>query len=77
MKTNRLPSLKIGDFVSIAQISTSFSKGYEPQFTDEIFKIIDIKTTIPRVSYELEDLNGEKTFGKSYPQELPKQCTPF
>ena len=77
MKTNRLPSLKIGEFVSIVKISTSFSKGYEPQFTEEILKVIDIKTTIPRVSYELEDLNGEKIFGKFNPLELTKQCTPF
>ena len=77
MKTNRLPSLKIGEFVRIAKVSTSFSKGYKPQFTDEIFKVIDIKTTIPRVSYELEDLNGEKILGKFYPEELSKQNPPF
>ena len=72
MKTNRLPSLKI-EFVRIAKVSTSFAKGYKPQFTHEIFKVIDIKTTTPRVSYELEDLNGEKIFGKFYPEELSKQ----
>ena len=77
MKTNRLLSLKIGEFVRIAKVSTSFSKGYKPQFTDEIFKIIDIKTTIPRVSDELEDLNGEKIFGNFYPEELFKQSFPF
>ena len=43
MKTNRLSSLKIGELVRIAEVSTSFSKGYKPQFTDEIFKVIDMK----------------------------------
>ena len=77
MKTNILPSLKIGEFVRIAKVSTSFSKGYKPQFTDEICKVIDIKTTIPRVSFELEDRNGEKIFGKFYPEELSKQSPLF
>ena len=77
METNRLPSLKIGDFVRIAKVSTSFSNGNKPQFTDEIFKVVDIKTTIPRVSYELEDLNGEKILGKFYPEELSKQNHPL
>ena len=77
MKTNRLPSLKIGEFVRIAKVSTSFSKGCKPQFTDKIFEVVDVKTTIPRVSYELEDLNGEKILGKFYPDELSKQNHPL
>ena len=77
METNRLPSLKVGEFVRIAKVSTSFSKGYKPQFTDEIFKVLDMKTTIPRVSYELEDLNGEKLYGKFYPEELSERSPPF
>ena len=77
MKTNRLASLKIREFVRIAKVSTSFSMGNKPQFTDEIFKIIDFKTTVPRVSYELEDLNGEKILSKFYPEELSKQNPPF
>ena len=69
MKTNRLPSLKLGEFVRIAKVFTSFSKGCKPQFTDEIFKVIHNKTTVSRVSYELEDLNGEKILGKFYPED--------
>ena len=70
---NRLPSSKIGEFVRIAKVSAAFSKGYKPQFTDEIFKVRDIKTTVPRVSYELEDLNGENMFGKFCAEKHSKQ----
>ena len=77
MKTNRHPSLKVGEFFHIAKVSTAFSEGYKPQLTDEIFKAIDIKTTTPRLSYELEELNGDKIFGKFYPEELSKQSLPF
>ena len=77
IKTNSLPSLIVGEFVPTAKDSTQFSKRYKPPFTDEIFIAIDIKTTILRVSYELEDLNGEKTFRKFYPEELSNQSPPF
>ena len=77
MKINRLPSIKIGEFVGIAKVSPSFSKRCKPQFTDEIFEVIDIKTTIHRVSDGLEDLNGEEIFGRFYPEELSKHCFPF
>ena len=60
MKTNRLPSLEIREFVRIAKVSFAFSKGYKPQLTDEIFKVLDVKATIPRDLYELEELNGGK-----------------
>ena len=77
MKTNRLPSLNLGEIVRIAKVSTSFSKVYKLQFTDKIFKVIDIKTTLPRVSYELEDLNGENVLWKSHHEELSQQNPPF
>ena len=77
MKANRLPSSKIGEFFRIAKVFSKFSKRYKPQFTDEIFEILDMKTAIPRVSYELEDLNGEKLFGKFYPGEFSQQSSPF
>ena len=77
IKTNKLLSLKIREFVRIAKVSTSFCKGYKTQCTDKIFKVIDIKTTIPSVLYELEDLNGQKIFGKLNPEELSKQSLPL
>ena len=68
---------KVGEVVRNAKVSTLFSKGYKPQFTDEVFRVIDIKTTIPRVSHQLEDLNGDKIFCKFYPAELSKQSPLF
>ena len=77
MKTNRLRSLKIGEFVPIAIVSTSFSKGCKPHCTDEIFKVVDIKTKTPRVSYELEDLNGEKSLASFIPMNFPNNVLLF
>ena len=58
MKTNRLLSLGVGEFVRFANVQVRFLKDTN-QFTDEIFNIIDMKTTKPRVSYELTDPNRE------------------
>ena len=70
MKINRLPSLKIGEFVRTAKLSSSFSKGHKPQFTDETFKVVDIKTTRLVVSFELKDLNVEKSLASFIPRSI-------
>ena len=48
-----------------------FEKSYETNWTEEIFKIYDIKySNVPY--YYLKDLNGEKIEGSFYEQELQK-----
>lgn len=61
-----------GDHVRIAKMKGTFEKGYETNFTDEIFKITN---TIPkgrRTMYQLEDLAGEPVTGLFYDEELSK-----
>ena len=60
-----------GEQVRITKYKTIFDKGYEPKWTEEIFKI---KRLIPRnpVVYKVEDLNKEEIEGVFYEQELQK-----
>ena len=75
LKTSSSPSLKVGEYVRIAKVTTSFCKGYRPQFTNEIFEIIDNRSTVPRVFYELEDLKGEKVLGNFHHEQLSRHCS--
>ena len=46
-----------------------FTKGFEPSFSKELFKIKKVIRSDPTV-YELEDLEGEPIIGKFYKEEL-------
>lgn len=63
--------LKVGDTVRISKAKMHFEKGYEQNWTREIFTIEKI---IPRnpVVYKLKDLAGETIKGTFYKQELQK-----
>ena len=74
MKTPYKPRLKPNDHVRISKKDITFRKGYKPQFTNEIFKIVKICTVNPP-TYELQDKDGEVIRGKFYEQELVKYTT--
>ncbi|XP_035205331.1 uncharacterized protein LOC118180336 [Stegodyphus dumicola] len=63
--------LKIGDTVRISREKMVFEKGYEQNWTREIFTIYKIIRRIP-VVYKLKDLAGEVIQGTFYKQELQK-----
>ena len=70
-KTNKLGKFKIGDRVRISLEKNIFEKGYDTNWTQEIFVIYDIKySNVPY--YYLKDLNNEKLDGAFYEQELQK-----
>ena len=63
---------KILDFRLIVRISkykNIFAKGYAPNWSEEVFVIIEIKNTVPW-PYIVTDLNGEKITGNFYEKEL-------
>ncbi|EFA12313.1 Putative uncharacterized transposon-derived protein F54H12.3-like Protein [Tribolium castaneum] len=62
---------KIGDFVRISKEKFLFEKGYTPNWSTEIFKIIKVNLTNP-VTYLLEDLEGQPIKGGFYQAELKK-----
>ena len=70
-KTKKPGKFKIGDRVRISLEKNIFEKGYETNWSEEIFVIYDIKySNVPY--YYLKDLNNEKLQGTFYEQELLK-----
>ena len=67
----RTPEYKVGDSVRIHKYKSIFSKGYEPNFTSEVFKVKSVLRGDPN-TYVLEDLEEEPIIGKFYEQELSK-----
>ena len=59
------PKFKIGDHVRISKYRNIFAKGYMPNWSEEIFIISEIKSTV-RWTYVLNDLNGEEIIGTFY-----------
>ena len=57
-KAFKAPEFKIGDSVRIHKYKSIFTKGYEPNFTSEVFKIKSVLKGDPNM-YVLEDLEEE------------------
>lgn len=66
---NPLPKFKVGESVRITKYKSIFTKGYEANFTEELFKVVKVIRGDPTV-YEIEDHTGEQIIGKFYEQEL-------
>ncbi len=62
---------KIGDYVRVSKYKGNFEKGYTPNWSPEIFKIIAVNTKFP-VTYKLEDYQSLPIAGRFYEQELQK-----
>lgn len=67
--------LQVGDSVRISKEKGIFEKGYQPNWSTEIFKIRNVQPTIPR-TFELEDFNKEPVLGSFYIEELQKTKYP-
>lgn len=63
--------IKIGDLVRISKYKGLFEKGYTPNWSTEIFRVIKIKITNP-VTYLLEDLQNQPIAGGFYEYEVQK-----
>lgn len=68
---NKIANYSIGDDVLIYAIKNVFTKGYVPNFTDEVFTIIDVLPTNPK-TYRLVDKNNEVIKGPFYEKELSR-----
>ena len=66
----RKAKFKIGDRVRISNYDLPFSKGYKPQFTQEVFEIVAISGKPP--TYTIKDEQDEILRGKFYQKELIK-----
>ena len=65
------PKFKTGDHVRISKYKNIFVKVYIPNWSEEVFLIKLVKNTVP-CTYVINDLNGEKIYGKFYEKELQK-----
>ena len=68
---NKGPKFKIDDRVRISKYKNVSTKGCVPNWSEEVFVVNKIKNTVPW-TYEINDLNGEKTIGSFYEKELQK-----
>ena len=68
---NKDPKFKAGDHVRISKYKNIFSKGYTPNWSDEVFAIKKVKNTVPW-TYVINDLNSEEIIGTFYEKELQK-----
>jgi hypothetical protein len=66
------PLLQVGDHVRITRYKHVFQKGYETNWSDEIFVIDTIIRRSPWVVYTLKDLENEPVTGTFYSKELQK-----
>lgn len=62
---------KKGDYVRISKYKTVFDKGYTPNWSTEIFEIVEVKNKIP-VTYILKDYHNQTIAGRFYEYELQK-----
>ena len=69
-----LPKVRVGDTVRVSRYKSIFSKGYEANFTEEIFKVKKMLRGDPNM-YEIEEATEgtkapEPIIGKFYEEEL-------
>jgi hypothetical protein len=62
---------KIGDSVRIYKFKGTFAKGYEKNWTLEVFKVAQIHPSFP-ITYSLKDENDEEIIGKFNSEQLQK-----
>ena len=65
------PKFKVGDRVRISKYKNISSKGYTPNWSEEVFVIKKIKNTVPW-TYVIDNLNGEEITGNICEKELQK-----
>ena len=63
------PKFKVGDRARISKYKNIFSKGYTENWSEEVFIISKIKSTVPW-TYVISDLNGEPITGIFYEKQL-------
>ncbi|XP_077259097.1 uncharacterized protein LOC143895678 [Temnothorax americanus] len=66
---------KAGDSVRFSKYKTIFEKGYTPNWTTEVFKIVKVQRTNP-VTYLHEDYRGKSVAEAFYEYELHRATYP-
>ena len=67
-----VPEFQVGDEVRITKAKGTFQKGYEQNWTEEVFNVARVNTVCSPPVYSLEEEDGTPIKGTIYAQELPK-----
>ena len=62
----------MGGFVRITKEKVKFAKGYEQNFSKEIFRVVKVVPRVPQPVYEQSDLQNRHIEGQFYNYELVK-----
>ena len=65
------PKFKIGDIIRISKYRNIFAKGYVPNWSEEVFVIKKVKSTVPW-TYVISDLKEDKIVGTFYEKSCKK-----
>ena len=66
------PKFKIGDKVRVNKYKSTFEKGYEITFHNEIYTIYMVYVCSPTVYKLIDEVDGDTIFGRFYEWELQK-----
>lgn len=72
---DRKPKYHVGDYVRISKYKGEFYKGYTPNWSTEIFKVVKVNQTNPP-TYHLEDKHKQRILGSFYEYEIQKTKFP-
>jgi hypothetical protein len=73
-KIVRQPSkrFQVDDAVRVSTARHTFKKGYKGTWNEEVFRIRQVKASLPYTLYKLKDYQGRDIDGSFYAQELQK-----
>lgn len=70
-RIKKKPRFKKGDYVRIRELKNVFTRGYHPNFTEEIFKVKKVLLNLPIPRYVLTNYTGEEEIkGTFYGNEI-------
>lgn len=72
IKPTKKIRFKVGDNVRIVIYQQKFGRGYDKKSQEEIYKIVGVKNSFPRVLYRLATLNGGEVIGLFYQEQITK-----
>ena len=64
------PKFTLNETVRIWKKRGTFHRGYDENYSQEYFNIIDVKTNLPVVRYQLSDSKGDVITGNFFEDEL-------
>ena len=68
-KERTQPKFKPGDYVRISKYRKTFKRGYEANYTNEVFIVSEVYKTDPP-TYQIVDIKANKIIGAFYEHEL-------